>query len=455
MDTHPKHLPADERRAVTVESVVALAGSQNPSEITTAAIAKHMNLTQGALFRHFPNKEAIWQAVMEWVAERLLARIDRSAQGIESPLAAMEAMFMSHIEFVAEHPGVPRMMFGELQRAESTPAKRMVQTLIQRYGERLHRLIEKGKASGELSPSLDNEAAATLFIGTIQGLVMQSLLAGDVGRMHRDAPRVFAIYRRGIRVRNEKLPLQGRTLALLAVIIPLLVLFIYVGLRSGPLAPVAVTVASVESQAITPALFGIGTVEARYTYKIGPTFAGRVKRLEVHVGDQVKAGQVLGEMEPVDLDDRVRSQESVFKRAEAALREAEARQAYAQTQARRYEQLFAVRSTSEEIVTTKRQELQIADAALSAAREDIARARSDREALVAQRSNLRLIAPVDGVVAVRDADPGTTIVAGQAVVEVIDPKSLWINVRFDQISASGLAGGCRLISSCVRVVARP
>lgn len=239
----------------------------------------------------------------------------------------------------------------------------------------------------------------------------------------------------------NKLPLQGRTLALLAVIIPLLVLFIYVGLRSGPLAPVAVTVASVESRAITPALFGIGTVEARYTYKIGPTFAGRVKRLEVHVGDQVKAGQVLGEMEPVDLDDRVRSQESAFKRAEAALREAEARQAYAQTQARRYEQLLAVRFISEEIVTTKQQELQIADAALSAAREDIARARSDREGLVAQRSNLRLIAPVDGVVAVRDADPGTTIVAGEAVVEVIDPKSLWINARFDQISASGLAGG--------------
>ncbi len=239
----------------------------------------------------------------------------------------------------------------------------------------------------------------------------------------------------------KRLPLQGRTLALLAVIVPLLALFIYVGLRSGPLAPVAVTVVTVESRAVTPALFGIGTVEARYTYKIGPTFAGRIKRLDVHVGDQVKAGQVLGEMDPVDLDDRVRSQESAFKRAEAALREAEARQAYAQTQARRYEQLFAVRSTSEEIVTTKRQELQIADAALSAAREEIARARFDREGLVAQRSNLRLIAPVDGVVAVRDADPGTTIVAGQAVVEVIDPKSLWINVRFDQISASGLAGG--------------
>lgn len=239
----------------------------------------------------------------------------------------------------------------------------------------------------------------------------------------------------------KKLPIQGRTLALLAIIIPLLALFIYVGLRSGPLAPVAVTVASVESGAITPALFGIGTVESRYTYKIGPTFAGRVKSLDVHVGDQVKAGQVLGGMEPVDLDDRVRSQESVLKRAEAVLQESKARQVYAQIQAKRYEQLLSVQAVSEESVATKKQELQVANAELSVAQADLARAHSDREGFIAQRSNLRLIAPVDGVVAVRDADPGTTVVAGQAVVEVIDPKSLWINVRFDQINASGLAAG--------------
>ncbi|MBU2571033.1 MAG: efflux RND transporter periplasmic adaptor subunit [Gammaproteobacteria bacterium] len=237
------------------------------------------------------------------------------------------------------------------------------------------------------------------------------------------------------------MPLQKRTLALLAVIVPLLVLFVYVALRSGPLAPVTVTVAEVEAKSIAPALFGIGTVEARYTYKIGPTVAGRVQRLEVHVGDRVKGGQVLGEMDPVDLDDRVRSQESEFKRAEAALREAKARQAYAKAQLHRYEQLFAVRSTSEEIVATKRQELQIADAVLTVAREDVARARSDREALITQGDNLRLIAPADGLVSSRDADPGTTVVAGQAVVEVIDPESLWLNVRFDQISAAGLAAG--------------
>ena len=195
----PSKLPADERRAVTVEAVIALAGSQNPSDITTAAIASHMNLTQGALFRHFPSKDAIWESVMEWVADHLLAQIDRAATGIDSPLAAMQAMFMSHIDFVVEHPGVPRMMFGQLQNTETTAAKKIAQTLIKRYAERIGARIEQGKANGEIAPTVETRAAATLFIGTVQGVVMQSMLSGDLARMRTDAPGVFAIYQRGMR----------------------------------------------------------------------------------------------------------------------------------------------------------------------------------------------------------------------------------------------------------------
>ena len=199
MELTKKNLPADARRAVTVEAVIALAGSQNPSDITTAAIAKHMNLTQGALFRHFPSKDAIWQSVMAWVTDRLLARLDSAAEGLDSPLAAMQAMFISHIDFVVAHPGVPRMMFSQLQSPESTPAKRMAQTLIQRYAERICTRIEQGKASGEIALEVDTQAAATLFVGTVQGLVMQSMLSGNLQRMQTDAPGVFAIYLRGLR----------------------------------------------------------------------------------------------------------------------------------------------------------------------------------------------------------------------------------------------------------------
>lgn len=236
----------------------------------------------------------------------------------------------------------------------------------------------------------------------------------------------------------SRFPLRGRTLALIAAIVPLLILFIYVGLRSGPLAPVAVTVTSVTSEAVSPALFGIGTVEARHTHKIGPIFAGRIQRLDVQVGDQVKAGQVLGEMDPVDLEDRGRSLEAAVRRAEAVLREAEARHAFASTQAQRYDELYASRSVSEELRGTKRQELQIAAAARAVAQAEVVRVRSDREGLGVQQGSLHLVAPVDGLVVAREADPGTTVVAGQAVVEIIDPSSLWMNVRFDQISAAGL-----------------
>lgn len=198
MDEQTKYLPAEERRRITVETVIELAAEQNPNDITTAAIAKRMGLTQGALFRHFANKNAILQAVMEWVADRLLSRVDKAVKAAPSPLAGLEAMFIAHVAFVAEHPGVPRMLFGELQRREQTPPKRIVQTLICQYSERLQHLFEAGKSRGELDANLDTEAATNLFIGTIQGLVMQSLLAGDVRRIRQDATKVFAIYRRGI-----------------------------------------------------------------------------------------------------------------------------------------------------------------------------------------------------------------------------------------------------------------
>jgi RND family efflux transporter MFP subunit len=239
----------------------------------------------------------------------------------------------------------------------------------------------------------------------------------------------------------KRLPMQLRTLALFAVIIPLLALFVYVALRSGPLAPVPVTVAAVEERSIAPGLFGIGTVEARYRYQIGPTAPGRLKSLAVEVGEAVEAGQLLGEMDPVDLDERVRAQKAALKSAESRTREAEARHDYALSQTRRYEPLLAERAVSEEIVAGKRSELRIAEAALNGTREELVRLRAELEALEAQRGHLRLEAPVAGLVAAREIDPGTSVVAGQAVLELIDPQSLWIDVRFDQINARGLAVG--------------
>lgn len=187
-----------------------------------------------------------------------------------------------------------------------------------------------------------------------------------------------------------------RRLILFAALVPLLLLFFYVVLRSGPLAPVEATVATVSTQAIRPAVFGVGTVEARYSYQVGPTAAGRIKQLQVQVGDRVRAGQLLGEMDPVDLNDRLQAQQAAVKRAEANVLDAEARQRYAHAQAKRYGELLPLKATSEEIVSAKWQELQTADAALVAAREERSRLQSEYTGLRSQQGNLRLVAPVAG-----------------------------------------------------------
>ncbi len=249
--------------------------------------------------------------------------------------------------------------------------------------------------------------------------------------------------------------INTRTLVLVGASVALLALFIYSILRLGPMAAVPVTVIKVENRAISPALFGIGTVGARYTYSIGPTVAGRVAQLDVDVGDRVRAGQILGKMDPVDLSDRITAQRALLDgaqanvlAAEALVRDAAAHKAFTETQAKRYEQLLQTRATSEEILVTQQQNLQTAVAAwdaaranLDAARQAMGGSRANLEALIAQRANLDLIAPVAGFVTARDVNPGTTVVAGSPVVEMVDPKSLWVNVRFDQLSSSGLRAG--------------
>ncbi len=248
------------------------------------------------------------------------------------------------------------------------------------------------------------------------------------------------------------LSIHGKTIMLVGVLLPLFALFAYVTLRSGPLAPIPVTLMTVERREITPSLFGIGTVEARYTHKIGPTLTGRLKQVDVQSGDQVKIGQIVGEMDSVDLDDRINAQEAAFKRAEATvlaveaqIQEASARKNFAGSQVKRYDQLLAVRSGSKEVAETKRQEFDVTRAASSAAqanlevsRQEVIRLRAERDGLVRQRDNLRLVSPVDGFISRRNVDLGSTVVPGQSVVEVVEPSSIWINVRFDQQRAMGL-----------------
>lgn len=250
---------------------------------------------------------------------------------------------------------------------------------------------------------------------------------------------------------------RNQTRSILLVIAALLFLaaFGWVVTTQGPLAPVKVTVARAAEATLQRSLFGIGTVEARRAYAIGPTAAGRVARVLVDQGDRVAAGQLLAEMDPVDLDARQAAGAAAAARAadlvrsaEAALTEASSRAKVSQASAERYADLRRRNFVSQEAADAKahdaaagRAARDSAAAALAAAREEARRAKSDAVGADKSRANLRLLSPVDGVVSARSLEPGSTAVAGQTVLHLIDPATLWLRVRVDQGRSTGLAVG--------------
>lgn len=228
-------------------------------------------------------------------------------------------------------------------------------------------------------------------------------------------------------LRIRELDITRRQLLMGLTLTFLLVVFGFVVLNSGPLASTKVTTFKVSDQSLAPSLFGVGTVEARRAYLMGPVVAGRVLNVYVDVGDSVKEGQLLAEMDSIDL-----SQKMVA--AQAQVTDAKARLLLASETHKRYVELGNKNFVSPIVVEGKSQELNSAKAIVQKTTADLA-------GLKQQELNNKLRAPVDGIITSRDAEPGSTVIAGQAVLKLIDPTSLWIKTRFDQGKSMGLAVG--------------
>ena len=142
-------LSTEERQAEIVAAALRLARESSPALITTSDIAAAIGVTQGAVFKHFPTKDAIWVASMKWVRERLLAKLEEAARAETSGVLALEAVFRAHVAFVIAHPGAPRIIFHELQQPADSPVKQEVRALLHAYRQILLSQLKVGMKVGE------------------------------------------------------------------------------------------------------------------------------------------------------------------------------------------------------------------------------------------------------------------------------------------------------------------
>lgn len=202
-------------------------------------------------------------------------------------------------------------------------------------------------------------------------------------------------------------------------------------------------------------VFGLGTVEARVTSKIGFKVAGVLVDLRADVGERAAKGALLARLDDREQSARVNraraaveQTEANLQKALAGLEKAKVNYANARTISERRQQLMQTSSGSVEQAETAKTAAEAAHADVNLTTGDVAVARAaigDAKAQLQQESATldfhTLAAPYDAMVTARLKELGSALGAGEAVFTLIDPQTVWVLAYIDESKAGEIAVG--------------
>ncbi len=191
---------------------------------------------------------------------------------------------------------------------------------------------------------------------------------------------------------------------------------------------------------------GPGTVQARIAVTLASRITASVVAVHADVGDTVKLGAVLVELDDRDLSARSavvgRQREALggsVKAAEANVERARADLELARSKRRRDAELLRTGYVSQAAFDASDAGLRAAEAGLENARSLLVAREAEAKALDQESrysdtvlSFTRIASPLDGIVVLRQAEVGTTVVAGSPVLRIVDPSTLWVATRIDE-----------------------
>lgn len=185
------------RREQIVAAARELLATTPLERLTTRAIASAVGVSQPALFRHFRSREALLLAVVEATRgdlEGLLAPLLGSGK---APLDLCDALARQLVQYVDEHPGFPRLLFADMA-LEAPDLRVAVHHLVSMQRTLIAELVSAAVRDGAARADVDPQAAATLFVGMIQGLVLQRELAGGGAPLAERIDAVSRLWRAGL-----------------------------------------------------------------------------------------------------------------------------------------------------------------------------------------------------------------------------------------------------------------
>lgn len=169
---------APARKAAILEATLRLADELGPDRLSTEAIARAVGLTQPGVFRHFPTKQSIWEAVMSSIAERMVAGWSGVLDGTGQPVERLRGLILAQLQLIQSMPAIPAILFSRELHAKNDLLRSAVLQLMGRFHKTIAGEVASAKEKQAFRRILDPDDAAFLLLGLVQGLAVRWSLSG-------------------------------------------------------------------------------------------------------------------------------------------------------------------------------------------------------------------------------------------------------------------------------------
>lgn len=184
------------RREEILRAALFIVEQQGLDNLNTNAIAALIQLVPSAIYRHFKNKEEIIAALIDFIGERLQQNLQQATTQEGTALERLKSLFELHVKLLQEEPAIPRILYSLISSERNQELKKKMLAEIDAYVYETKKLLLQGKKAGEINPAVDVAAAAMMFLGMIQPLVILSQENKDV--LDEYPQKLWQCYQRAI-----------------------------------------------------------------------------------------------------------------------------------------------------------------------------------------------------------------------------------------------------------------
>ena len=180
----------------------------------------------------------------------------------------------------------------------------------------------------------------------------------------------------------------------------------------------------IEKASIDDTVTAQGKLEPLEYVDVGAQVSGQLKKIHVEIGDVVKQGDIIAEIDPRVYESRVQASEARLKTLEAQLAQQQAQMEFAKRKFERNQKLIKTKAVSEEMLDESRTTLKVAEAGIASLRAQIEEINSS---ISGDKTNLgytKIFAPISGTVVLRPAREGQTVNASQTAPVIVQLANL-------------------------------